>query len=150
MAKKEDVYYALELFHNNRPQKIFDEMNKSEVGLFAVLKCIHESEQELTSADICKSLSFSSARMAVLIKKLEAKGIVTKTNSTQDSRSKILKLSQKGNELAQKLKEHMYNTMDKVVEEFGIDELNDMFKKLSKLREILDENMPTGMEEHND
>ncbi len=150
MAKKEDVFYALELFHNSRPQKMFDAVNKGEMGAFAVIKLLHDTDKELTSADICKILKISSARMAVLIKKLQAKGIVVKIASEADSRAKILKLTKKGTALANKLKANMFETMSKIVDEFGLEELESMFNKLHKLKLILGENLTINLEEYND
>ncbi len=149
MAKHEDIIYAIELFHKNRPQKIFEEVNKSEVGGFAVIKYLCEAENEVTSADICKVLKISSARMAVLIKKLETRGIVTKENSKHDSRSKILKLTKKGIVLSEEFKANLYKSIEKVVDEFGIEELESLFRKLKKLKSILHENVPSNLEEFN-
>ncbi len=149
MAKKEEVLYALELFHNNRPQKIFDAVNRGEIGAFAVVKLLYEADKELTSADLCKHIKISSARMAVLIKRLEKKGLVVKTTSEVDTRAKILKLSEKGVALADKLKENMYETMGKIIDEFGLEELESMFTKLGKLKAILGENVPISLEEYN-
>ena len=150
MAKQEEVVLALELFHKNRPQKIFNEIDKTEVGVFAVIKYLYESKTTVTSADICKSLQISSARMAVLIKRLESKGLVIKMNSQFDSRTKILKLSENGEQLANEVEMKMYHTMGKIVDEFGINELKEMFEKLTKLKTILHENAPTNLEEYND
>ncbi len=150
MAKKEDIYYVLELFHNNRPQKTFEELNKSEVGLFAVIKYLYEAKTEVTSAEICKNLKMSSARMAVLIKKLEGKGLVIKTNSTRDSRAKILKLSEKGISLANDLKEKMFEVMGKVIDEFGMAELEDFFEKMGRIKSIMEQNAPINLEEYDD
>ncbi len=150
MAKKEDVFYALELFHNNRPQKMLNEVNRGEMGAFAVIKLLYDADKEITSADLCSQLKISSARMAVLIKKLETKGLVVKTASQADSRAKILKLSEKGVALADKLKADMFETMGKVVDEFGIEELESFFKKLGKLKSILGESLPINLEGYND
>ncbi len=150
MARKEEVFYALELFHKNRPRQIFEKMNKSDVGVFAVIKYLHESEEEVTSADICKFLQISSARMAVLVKRLEKKGLIVKSNSSVDARSKVLKLSAAGKKFAEDLKSQIYGTMEKIVDEFGLDELEELFVKLEKLKAIMDENVPANLEEYND
>ncbi len=150
MTQRDDVLYALELVHKNRPNEVFDEMNKSEVGFFAVIKYLYESSIDVTSADICKHLKISSARMAVLIKKLEKKGLVVKINSDKDARIKVLKLSKKGTEFAHKMKAHMYETMKKIIDEFGLDEIEELFSKLSRLKCIMKENLPRNLGEYND
>ncbi len=150
MAEKKDILFALELFHENRPQHIFDEMKNNDMGSFAVIKYIHEVGREVNSAEICKHLKISSARMAVLIKKLEAKNLVVKINSENDSRSKIIVLSEKGRKTATHMQEQMYKSAEKVVDEFGIEALIDLFNNLNKLKMILKANEPTMMEDEND
>ncbi len=150
MAHKEEIIYALELFHANRPRKMFHEMDQRESGMFAVIKFLAEAEGEVTSAAICKHLQISSARMTVLIKRLETKGLVIKTESLHDSRSKALVLTQKGVTLATKLQAHMYETVGKIIDEFGITELETLFETLNRLKSILNENAPLSLEEYDD
>ncbi len=149
MATREEVFEALELFKKHSPQRIFKEVNKSEIGALAVIKLLHENEKKLTSSDLCKRLKISSARMAVLIKRLKSKGLVEKMDSDTDSRSKILYLSEKGVALAHKLQANMYQTMEKIVDVFGLEELDSLFVKFNKVREILDANAPLDLEEYN-
>ncbi len=150
MAEKEDILYALELFHKSRPQHVFDEMKNNDMGSFAVIKYIHEVGREVNSAEICKHLKISSARMVVLIRKLEAKNLVVKVNSTNDSRSKIIMLSDKGKETVKRMHDQMYKSAEKVVDEFGIEALKELFDNLNKLKTILKANAPTVMEDEND
>ncbi len=149
MAKKEDVYLALEMFHSHRPQKTVEELYKSEIGSLAVLKHLHKINGEAKSVDISKIMGISSARMAVLLKKLESRGLIVKSESKTDARAVMIKLSEKGENFVGNLKERMYGTMEKIVDEFGIERLTNMLMDLSKINKILEENMPIDMEENN-
>ncbi len=146
MANKQEVLLALELFQKNRPQKVFDEMKKKEMGVFSVIKYLNEAEGEVNSVDISKALGISSARMAVLLKKMEKKGLVVKSSSMLDARAVAVKLSDQGEALAENIKAQMFQTMEKIVDEFGLAELEAVMDKLGKIKQILEENMPAKME----
>ncbi len=144
MATREDVILAIELFHKNRPRRTLEKMN--EMGIYAVLKFLNEAKVEVNSADICKHLEISSARVAVLIKKMQSKGLVLKSNSKSDARVKIVSLSEKGRMFAQRTKQHMYDNTEKVVDEFGIERLKSIFDDLSKIQAHFEKNLPQDME----
>ncbi len=144
MATTQDVCFALELFEQNRPYKTLEEMK--EQGAFAVIKLLHSEQRDLSSAEICKRLGISSARVAVLIKKLESKNFIEKIPSESDSRVKMIALSQKGRGFAEKAKKRMFETAEKIVDEFGIPRLLSMFEDLKKIKAIYEQNLPCDME----
>lgn len=142
MAKKEDVLLAMELIHESRPKEIFNEFNKLNFGILAVMKYLQDAEEvdkEVNSVDISKFLGISSARMTVLLKKLEKQGMVIKTNSKNDARAKIIQLSEEGRERATFYKEKAYKIAEKIVDEFGMEEFIKLMENLNKFKKIMDE-----------
>ncbi len=148
MATKEDVYEALDLFFSHRHRKGIEDVSKHKVGAMAVLMYLSE-KGEAKSIDISKSLKLSTARMTVLLKKLESKELIIKTHSKVDARAVTIKLSEKGLDISQNIKSEMFNAMEKVLDEMGIDEIKKLVEGLNKVSEILYQNRPTQMEELN-
>ncbi len=152
MASHQDVVAALKLFHDHAPHKTFDMVGKSEMGEFAALKYLHESAQEgttVTSRDISKTLGVSSARMTIVLQKLEAKGFIVKSVRASDLRVNVISLSENGNAFIEASRERMYQKIKKVVDTFGLEELELLFEKMSAIGAILHEDSLIYMEEDN-
>ncbi len=150
MATNDEIRIACELFHKSRPQKSFEKIDRSEMGIFATLKFLLDAENEVNSKDISSSLGISSARMAVLLKKLESKNLIVKTTSKSDARAVAVSLSDKGRAIAEKNHAQMLSSIGKIVDEFGLEELQILFKKLEKIKEIMLESVTNQVEEAND
>ncbi len=148
MANKEEVYEALDLFFKHRQERAIEEMSRQNMGAVAVVMYLFE-KGEAKSIEISKKIGISSARMAVLLKKLEAKGMILKTHSKIDARAITIKLSQKGEKFANGFKEELFCSMEKVVDEIGIDEIKKIVDGLNRISEILSSNKPRQMEDLN-
>lgn len=150
MATKEEVGLAIQLIEERKPLKVFEEMHRKDMGVYAVIKYLDRTAGEVKAVDICKFLGISSARMAVVLKKLETKNLVTKGDSSIDARAKTIKLTEKGKVLAKDLKEQMYYSVEKIVDEFGLEEFQQLMQNIHKLDKILVETRPNEMEVFHD
>ncbi len=153
MAAQEDVLQAMHLFHEHRPAHAFEEMNKNNMGLFAVMRFLGTAnangKQEITSKEISDSLGVSSARMTVVLKKLVQKNWIAKTNSTTDARAVVIVLTAEGRAVCDQLHQRLYHTMERLVEEFGVEELQYLVAKIRKIETILHETRPNQLEDLN-
>lgn len=149
MATKEEIIYVMELLYKNRPKKIIDEMKNQEIGSIAVIKYLYKAEDKVKSIDISRFLEISSARMTIILKKLENKNLIEKIDSSSDGRAKYIQLTEKGFKFADKIKKDMQIVAGKIVDEFGLEEFEKTMNNLNKLDKILAENKP-NMEDLND
>lgn len=138
MATEEEVLKTMKFMHENRPEKVFEHINRQDLGVFAVIKYIHESTEEINSADISKHMKISSARITVLLRKLENKGMIEKSDSAKDARVKIIKLTDKGWKVADEHRKFVCKMAEKIVDEFGFEELEDLMYNLSRLKGIIE------------
>lgn len=150
MVQPEDVYKAIRFIHDNKPFDECHEFNAHDKGIGAAIIFLYKAEQEVKSVDISRNLGISSARMTVILKKLEHKNIITKSTSKSDSRAVIINLTENGRILASTLEQNMFNTVSKIIEEIGLEELYLTFEKINKVSKILQENKPKIMEVLND
>lgn len=146
MVDQEEIYKVMQFLHDNRTFHDMDEIHIREKGIGATLVFLEKSNVEVKSVDISREMNISSARMAVILKKLEHKHMITKSTSTADSRAITIELTDKGRILAQKIEQDMYNTISIIIEEIGIEEFYATFEKIATIKRILDENKPKDME----
>lgn len=150
MATQEDILYAEKLLHDNSPHKIFNSVNQQNFGTLAVLKYLYDATDEVNSVDISNFICISSARVTVLIKKLEQRGLLTKTNSSTDARVKIIKLTDKGHAIAKKHRERMFATTGEILDTFGLEEFEKLMHNTCILKEIITKNKLDAMEDFDD
>ncbi len=146
MATVEEVNKALQLFQDNNPKNIFDEMRRTEAGILAVLKILYMSEGNVRSKDISDQMGVSSARMAKLLKKMELKNLIIKKMNPADCRETIIELTEHGEVVMNKVSNHMYITAEKIIDDIGMDELEKMFVSLNKLKKYMFDNTLDLME----
>lgn len=146
MAKKEEILEAMEFIHLNRPFHELDQLNFHEQGLGATIVYLAKSNTEVKSVDISNFLGISSARMAVILKKLESKHIINKFVSKQDSRAITIELTENGRILAQNIRHNMYETLSKIIDEIGLEAFYSTFETMNQIKKILHENKPSNME----
>lgn len=153
MATQEQITKTMQIIEELKPRHILDKIAPTDVGLLAVIKYLKEAKElnkDVHSVDISNFLNVSSARVTVLLKKLENKGIIKKEKSKNDTRTIIIELTDKGYLLSKKIKENLQNSLNTMIDEFGYNELLEALNYLSKLKSILDKQTLNILEELND
>lgn len=140
----------MELLQKDRPQNALDKMHDVNIGIMGALDFLYQRGEEVKSKDISEALNISSARMAILLKKLEAKGFIQKTKSTTDGRSASIILSSKGWQYVRQMKACMAQTSQRLIDEFGFDALVELIGQMAKFRSIMHQGILTISEEHHD
>lgn len=147
MIQKEEVVAAMELFEKNRPEKALGHINQTRMGVWAVIEYLHTVEQPVTSKEISDTMKVSSARMTVLLKKMEREGLLKKEHSTTDARSILVSLTEKGYEKAVDIERRRYACMEEILEEYTLQELELLFQQLGKIHSIFQKALKTHEKE---
>lgn len=147
---KNEVEQVMELIQKSRPQNAFDKVRDVNIGMIGALDFLYEQGEEVRSKDISEALNISSARMAILLKKLEAKGFIEKTKSSIDGRSANIIISNKGWQFVHRIKESMAQTAQQLIDEFGFDALVILIAQMEKFHGIMYQGIPTISEENHD
>ena len=149
MATEEEIEKVLYLMKESGPMKTFEKFKHNDMGIIAVLKYIYEHDSNIHSVDISKTLEISSARIAVILKKLHERGLIEKTSAKDDARAIIVKLTPQGEKLCNQRKTESIKCATNLIKEFGFTELKDLFSKINRLKKILDESMMNIKEKEN-
>lgn len=140
MNKNEQIDYLVELLERNKPQEVFDEISKNEHGIFGALNYLHDKQGAVISKDICGALKISSARMAILLKKMIAKGLVEKRNSKEDARAVLISLTEKGEMVCANIKENLRLKAERLLDELGLERMERHFEDMNKIKVIMQDN----------
>ncbi len=123
MAEVEQIEQILALFDDAMPEDWYRKMDAYKVGFGAVLRVLAQNGGKAPSGLISRVLGISTARVAVLTKKMTAKGIVEKCSDERDARVTVVRLTEQGIKTACEMKDTMYQDVGILIDKLGMERL---------------------------
>ncbi len=123
MATAEQIEALMEQLKKAPPAECFQNFDMSTAGIRAILKILNETDSKVTAGDLSEYMRVSTARIAVLLKKMETKGLIEKEHDSADRRVVVVKLSNRGKELADKFKANLYAHIGEMIDKIGMDRM---------------------------
>ncbi len=137
MATKEQIEKVFRRLNESHPEDFFQCMSKVQEGTGAVLCMLLLSKEPVTAGRISEVLTISTARVAVLLKKMEAKKLIIREKNSMDARITIVKLSAYGNEKAKEIQREMYQQMGKVLDTIGEKRIMEFIDIANQIKEAV-------------
>lgn len=103
MATEAEIRTIFENLERSRPTIFFKMMNDVNAGLRAALKYLHLTGKPVSMGSIAEYMQVSSARVAVLMHKMEDQGLIVRTEDASDARIAMVSLSEKGESMQRNL-----------------------------------------------
>ena len=123
MATRKQIKALLEQLEKAPPSEHFQHIDKNTVGIRAILKYLSETSEKVTAGKISEHLKVSTARVAVLLKKMEAKDLIEKEQDIDDGRIVIVKLSEHGKQTAAAARKEVYRSIGEMIDKVGMDRM---------------------------
>lgn len=123
MATQEQIDTLLEQLNKAPPSEQFKNIDKNVAGIRAILKYLNETDEKVTAGKISEYMDVSTARVAVLLKKMVSKGLIEKENDPSDGRIVIVKLSEHGVRTAEKVRESIYTQIGTMIDKVGMERM---------------------------
>ena len=133
-AQIEAMLHKLEQF---QPAAFFKRMDETQAGIGAVLRLLDESNETITAGKISDILNISTARVAVLIKKMVARGLITKEHDESDARVTIVKLTPLGKHLIFEMRQDLQQQMGRIIDQIGEKRLLEFIDTFHEIRKIV-------------
>ena len=96
MATQEQIQRVLSLIKETVPGPLCRRIDESSSGAAAVLGCLYHTGQTQTAGQLSARCHVSTARMAVLLKKMEGRGLITRFPGEKDARTVEIALTPRG------------------------------------------------------
>lgn len=122
MATKAQVEMVLGEFkkmHRPHPSGLLQRIDERQEGVGAVLCLLSESEDTVTAGRISEVLGVSTARVAVLLKKMAAKGLITKERAPSDARVTVVTLTEQGKVVIREMEDDIFRKTELVIDQVG-------------------------------
>ncbi|MDO5425145.1 MAG: MarR family winged helix-turn-helix transcriptional regulator [Eubacteriales bacterium] len=136
MATKMQVEAVIEKLEQADPYDFFRYFDETRAGIRAVLQFLYQSNNTVTAGMISDALGISTARVAVLLKKMVSKGLVSKERSPIDARITIVKLTEFGKETIEDIQNKMYQHMAMVIDTIGEERLMEFISIAKDLQNV--------------
>lgn len=137
MASEEQIIRMLKRLAQVHPFECFKDVNEAKAGIGAVLRLLYETNEPMSAGAISKRLGISTARVAVLLKKMEQKGMITKQASSKDARVTIVQLTEFGKATIEKMKENVFAQMGRILDQIGEERLLEFFDTTEEIKNIV-------------
>ena len=123
MATREEIEKIAALLDESHPAKFMKKRNETSAGIGAVLRFLFESGKPMTAGSISQFMNVSTARVAVLLKKMEAKGFIYRQVGTADARTVVVSLTEAGTEAVNKMQESLHRDIGVLIDTIGMERL---------------------------
>lgn len=135
--EQEEIISAMKLFQSQIPKIVAHEMAKNSQGARACLCYLYDKVPSTTAKELSDVLGVSTARVTMLLNKLEENAYLQRFDHPKDGRIKIVALTPLGIQKAQECKRLQYETMKDIINIYPIEELTKLFDQLNTIHNII-------------
>lgn len=147
MATQEQIEYVLRELPRAHPAEFFKIFNDSNAGIGFALKLLNTAEKNRLSAGaISEAMGVSTARVAVIIKKMESRGLITKESYWADARVTLVCLSDEGKALCEQMRANMSAHISAVIDRIGMEKLRQFIELSVEVKEAMRDYLDRGDE----
>ncbi|MBP5186733.1 MAG: winged helix-turn-helix transcriptional regulator [Clostridiales bacterium] len=138
MASDKEVIALLQEFSSIHPLEFLQKLDVQSMGISNVLCFLMCADHEVTAGEISDYMNVSTARVAVLLKKMSDKGLIEKHADPSDARRVMVAITDSGKELFEKQQREILLYSGAVVDHFGVDKIKEFIESCRQIRQIID------------
>lgn len=137
MATKEQIDTLIKELKKVKPTNFVTKIDETSAGIGAVLRYLYESKETVTAGKISSFMNVSTARVAVLLKKMEAKGLIVKETGVEDARTTVVKLSDSGRQTVEKMQADLCREIGNVIDQVGMERMLEFIAITKEIHEVV-------------
>ncbi|MDE6474436.1 MAG: MarR family transcriptional regulator [Clostridia bacterium] len=142
MADIKDVEYVFNKLSESRPTELNSRMDDTQAGIGAVLKFLSDSDGAVTCGDIAKHIGVSTARVAVLLKKMVAKNLICRSVGAEDARIIYISLTDEGRKTVSELRDLITQHLSRVIDAMGMEKIMTFIELSNEMKRVAEEVKP--------
>ena len=131
MATQEEIKTILSMLEEFQSFHTVEKLDDTNRGIASILRCLSKQDNPITAGEISERIGVSTARTAVLLRKMSARNLIVTGNDPSDARKTLVSLSDHGKELLHKKVEEHKEMVSIIIDRIGFERTKE-FMKLSK------------------
>lgn len=138
MAEEAEIQKFMRMIDQMHPIREFNKIDATKAGIGAVMRFLDESGQSVSAGEISDGIHVSTARVAVLLRKMETKGVIIRRSHEKDARITMVCLTEKGDRIIREMHQHMHKNVERMIDQIGAERLEMAFTVMQEIRGILE------------
>ncbi len=137
MATQEEVEELRASLERLRGDALFKRVGETGAGIGAVMRCLHRSGEPVSAGEISRDLHVSTARVAVLLKKMETRGLIERISDERDARKSVIRLSAHGAEVGEQMLRELNRQLAEVIDRIGMERVKEFIAVSGEIRAVV-------------
>ena len=138
MASEKEVIELLQEFSSIHPLEFLQKLDVQSMGISNVLCFLMCADHEVTAGEISEYMNVSTARVAVLLKKMSDKGLIEKHTDPSDGRKVMVAITDSGKALFQEQQREMLLYSGAILDHFGVEKIKEFIDSCRQISQIVD------------
>lgn len=123
----------------SRPKEFLQEVDATNAGIGCVLRFLNESGRAVSAGEISDAVKVSTARMAVMLRKMHENGWILKLCDPSDARRSMITLSAEGKRIILEKQRKMMAYFGYIIEQIGEERFEEFIKISEEIKAAIDE-----------
>ncbi len=137
MASREQIELLRRQLWEAVPMEFCKQIDQKQVGMEAILQLLLEADQTVTAGMLSEAMNVSTARMAVLLRKMSEKGLIVKETHALDGRVTVVRLTEHGEAIAGKKREEALRQIGAVIDKVGMERMQEFIRISKEIKEVI-------------
>lgn len=139
MVSEAEIWEILSEFNSIKPVEFLQQIDVNSMGIGKVLGFISCADHEVTAGEISDFMEVSTARVAVLLKKMADKGLITKHSDPKDARRVLVSITPEGRTLLEEKRKEILLYSGAIIERFGKKKIEDFIDACKEIKKTVEE-----------
>ena len=139
MVSEAEIWEILSEFNSIKPVEFLQQIDVNSMGIGKVLGFISCANREVSAGEISEYMEVSTARVAVLLKKMSDKGLIVKHSDPKDARRVLVSITEEGRKVLKEKRDEILLYSGAVIERFGKDKIEDFIQACREIKSIVEE-----------
>ena len=139
MITDQEILAILAEFNSIKPLSFLQKIDIQSMGIGNVLGFLLRSEGPVSAGEISEYMNVSTARVAVLIKKMAEKGLITRETDPEDRRRVMCSITPAGRAVLEEKQKEILLYSRAVLEHFGTDRVQDFIESCREIKSVVEE-----------
>ena len=137
MVSQDEVLRILTDFNSIKPLEFLQRIDVSSMGIGNVLGYLCQAGHEVSAGEISDYMNVSTARVAVLLKKMSEKKLITKRSDPHDKRKVMVSITEEGKKKYCEKMQEIILYAGAIIEHFGVEKMEDFIASCKQIRDIV-------------
>ncbi|MCM1507792.1 MAG: MarR family transcriptional regulator [Ruminococcus flavefaciens] len=138
MADREYTISVMKRLHEKPSDDTLRKFNDDNAGISCMLKYLSDTDEPVSAGEISRFMRVSTARVSVLLKKMQEKNFIVRENCSEDARRLMISLSDEGRAECLKRREEMIELFSRIIDEVGRERMEEFISISHQMKKVVE------------